>query len=219
MALPRVTRTGFSELGEDGALNEGVRTLASTPRGLLVGAANPYFGLNLWRGEAAATPVAAPLRVEAEVTPDAVVLSCERPEGASRFHVLRDTNSSAPREIAVAGPFGDGEIVAVVARRRRSEAPANYRVVAEDAAGNLSRPSNVAPVPSLARPVDFGRLLSALAQWSSPSSWLQQLQDARAAAAGADYPEAGRRLRLLLASVEPSIVRGEDAPLRKRPSA
>ena len=52
-----ITRTGFDDM-----FNDGLRTLESTPYGLFLGTANPYYGLQIWRAAAGETyPVYLPL--------------------------------------------------------------------------------------------------------------------------------------------------------------
>src|SRR5207249_4522702 len=82
----RVTRTAFSAPGVVDVFDQGVRTLASTPYGLFVGAANPFHGLNIWRGSSGPPGLESPQRLESEVVGDSVVLSWEQPDGASTFH-------------------------------------------------------------------------------------------------------------------------------------
>src|SRR5207245_9513843 len=106
-----------------------------------VGAANPFHGLNIWRGNSGPRALESPQRLETEVVGDSVVLSWEQPDGASTFRVLRDTTYSFSRDIVVSHPQAVENTWAAV-DRIGGQPHFNYQVVAEDAAGRSSVPSD-----------------------------------------------------------------------------
>ena len=189
----RVTRNGLAGPSEQRYVDQGVRTLASTPDGLFVGATNPRLGLTLWRGRPgprAGPP--APARVETEVVGDSVIVSWERVAEAFRYRVRRETATSG-RELA-RGPREVDDVLAVVDRAPRAGRLRTYHVLAEDAGGRLSLASNAAPAPSQAAPVDFATVDAALARWRARPAWRSELRGARWAFAAGDHAVARRRI-------------------------
>jgi hypothetical protein len=216
----RITRIGFSEPGRDNALNQGVRNLVSTPAGLFLGAANHFFGLNVWRGDEGPPAPAAPQRLEADADDASVVLSWDASPGDGPFHVFRDTTSSRSREIVAGRPrFLDGTW-AVVDSHARAEASYSYQVVAVDDGGRSSSASNVAASPSQAMPVDFASLEAALLRWRAPLGWIAQLKLAESQSRSGAYGESRRGLRRLLSIVEvDAIDAGAQIPSWRRDDA
>jgi hypothetical protein len=75
----QVSRTGFGD-----GFNYGVRTLESTPAGLFVGTANPFYGLQIWHGTDISAGTAAAAASRAGATPSDLAGTDdaeERPEG------------------------------------------------------------------------------------------------------------------------------------------
>lgn len=153
-----IDRTGFGD-----GLEIGIRTFASTPHGLFCGTSNPYYGCRIWRGEYRRAPnePTPPLRLEAETTEDAVLLSWGYPEeDADRmlFRVYRALGSDPPREIGVTRQC----IFADVTEDRYNNV---YYVTAESPRGDISRPSNSYLLPSAAVPMTFGEIFNLVARF------------------------------------------------------
>ena len=93
-----ITKTGFGD-----PFNYGVRTLQSTPAGLFVGTANPFYGLQIWRTADGASPGGAegpppPGYLEAasaDLSGTRVLLTWEAPEayagGPLQYQIFRST--------------------------------------------------------------------------------------------------------------------------------
>lgn len=155
-----ITRTGF-----DHEFDYALRTFASTPYGLFLGTTNEYFGLRIWQGIPGCVDLYPPERLAAESKDDIVVLSWEAPPGAACFHIFKaDFISSDPefKEIGITNHF------TFVDNNDRPYKVYHYYVVAEDAVGNMSGPSNFIRAPSLFPPVTFGSLNDTLVGWKSP---------------------------------------------------
>lgn len=172
-----ITTNGFGD-----KFQLGLRGFASAPPGLFVGSVSLWSGLRVWLG----TPVppslepASRLDVEQRPGPGLLkgnVLSWEPPTGATRFRVLRAdlTTNGAPQlhdpNVAdkIAGPpreVGTAATGAFVDWTARPEGQYHYFVVAENAAGARSGPSNVVRAPSLASPVTFHSLENTLLDWA-----------------------------------------------------
>jgi len=178
-----ITTDGFGDPTDFGA-----RNLADTPFGLFLGTTNDY-GLHIWRGVAEPGQLPAPARLEAEVSQARPVLSWEPVPAAARYRVLRARlrrlqlpplplaasftgDSISPgiaaglfQEARFPGPFKE---VAVTARTVFADASLAegagylYMVVAEDAQGASSIPSNLSYVPGATPPATFSTLLSAV---------------------------------------------------------
>lgn len=264
-----ITRTGFDHMFDYGA-----RTLASTPYGLFVGTANPYYGTRIWRGvhgevyttylplvqasgdslvlspvevmararQSSAGPsvsqapsrgpgfVKPPERLEVEIKDGAVVLSWERPPEATRFRIfrsgftsLRQAQDAANRqfqipdldldvwipssfvEIGTTDQFFFVDTTALTDQRYY-----HYYVLAEDAQGNVSQPSNLVRAPSLAPVATFDSLRNSIADWAGRSGVknrnaldevLLTLGDARKNAKEGDLDAALRQLEQLRSTV------------------
>jgi hypothetical protein len=152
--------------------NFGVRNMASTPHGLFVGTTNDHFGLNVLRGVQGPAPVlAAPGRLEAEVSGSRTVLSWEPVPGATRYRVMR-----APlRYVTSLEPVGTrtwfARYYTLVGTTTRpmfedsapgADEPVLYLVTAENADGGSSGVSNLVRAPSLNPAITFAGLLSTI---------------------------------------------------------
>jgi hypothetical protein len=200
----RVTRNGLAESPADRVFDHGVRSLYSTPYGLFVGAANPFYGLNIWRGTKASVAPDGPQRLELEVVNGVVILSWEGP-AASRVYVLRDSTTTSTRQIRVPGTHVLGNTWAVVAGGSKGLPDASYQVQIEDALGQLSAPSNVAVAPSQEAGTTFLRLTSTLASWGAPDLLREHVESARELARSADYDGSRRGLGALLQILAPDV--------------
>jgi hypothetical protein len=185
--------------------NNGVRNFASTPFGMFMGTANHTFGTRIYRGRTAAAEVSAPVRLEVDRPPNGAVLSWEGSPTAVRFHVMRYSGYALPTELAVTDAlaptgrfFVDGTV--------QLGAEYHYHVVAEDAAGRLSGPSNTVRIPVLSPIPTFSSLWDLLYRWGAPGRLLTTLQEARAAAEGGRLAEARVRLQRLRTRVKDASV-------------
>ena len=119
----------FSQVDQQGfenGYNMGVRSLQSTPIGLFLGTANPFFGLEVFRG-ANTTPVKGspnanllsasaqdeaqqpepPMHVQVEGAPGGVLLSWDAsPGGAQQYHIFR--RAYDPIDVKIVGVGSDG---------------------------------------------------------------------------------------------------------------
>jgi hypothetical protein len=167
-----VSTNGFGD-----RFNFGVRNFASTPSGLFVGSANPFYGLKVWRGDAAAVPLLpSPKRLEAEASPALLTLSWEPVPQAVAYRLYRTPLSTVtvfPELLGTPTIPGIPTLEATVTEALfRGPAPATgsrqlYFVVAEDAGGRLSAPSNLVRVPSFAPPATFSSVAAAAGQLGS----------------------------------------------------
>lgn len=110
-----------------------------------------------------------PQRLEAENIDGAVVLSWERPRGATRFHILR-SDSTCNRELQIPGQFTEIAVTDqfyFVDASVQADKRYQYYVVAENGAGTISPPSNLVRAPSLAPAVTFGSLKNTVVDWAS----------------------------------------------------
>jgi hypothetical protein len=174
-----VSLNGFGD-----RFNFGVRNFASTPAGLFVGSANPSYGLRLWRGDAAGVPLLpSPERLEAEVLPAVLTLSWEPVAQAIAYRLYRTPLSTItvfPELLGTPTIPGTPTLEATVTEALfRGPPPATesqqlYFVVAEDAGGRLSAPSNVVRVPSFAPPTTFGSVAAAVDQLGSRRLFVSQ---------------------------------------------
>ena len=179
-----VTRDGFGDI-----FNNGMRNFAATPYGYFMGTANHSHGTWIYKGVNRATPVAAPLRLEVESAPKVAGLSWEGSPNAVRFHVWRDAGFAAAVEIGVTDaslPTGHGYVDKTI----RPFHTFHYYVVAEDANGNLSEPSNRVPAPFRGPIATFKSLQAQLDAWPAPSMFTDLLTAARTAVQAADYTTA-----------------------------
>ena len=155
-----ITRTGF-----DHKFDYALRTFASTPHGLFLGTTNEYFGLRIWRGISGEAYLLAPKRLEVESKDDTVVLSWEPPLEATCFHIFKADFISSDSEFK---EIGTTDKLFFVDRNEQAHQVYHYYVVAEDAAGNMSGPSNFIRTPSLFPPVTFGSLNDTIVDWNGP---------------------------------------------------
>lgn len=161
-----VTQNGFGDMFSFGA-----RTLKATPFGLFLGSANFYYGLRIWQGSLnPAALQLAPKDLQSDVasTPGAVSLAWDAPNGAKLYHVYRATatqiatpafpdvsldpesndpsaQDNAPSTIWVPGQYteiGATTTPYFVDDHAPSGGHDTYYVVAQDASGRLSTPSN-----------------------------------------------------------------------------
>jgi len=119
------------------------------------------------------------LEVESQDGP--VVLSWELPSGATRFHIYRSDFTSHRQfqipnldsDIWIPGPFVEigttDQFFFVDTSVRTDQHYYHYYVVAEDAQGNISQPSNLVRAPSLAPVVTFDSLRNSIADWAGRS--------------------------------------------------
>jgi hypothetical protein len=183
-----VTRTGLGDL-----YNSGIRNFARTPYGLFVGTANHYFGTRLYRAASGVRALEPPQRLAAESAGGAALLSWEAPPGAARYHLYRDTGFEDPVVLAVveATPGGvqmyrDDTIGAF-----RSY---HYSVVAEDAAGQVSGPSNMLSFPWRGPSPTFKGLRATLTAAGLSPALLDTFWAARTAVKGRLFEDALARL-------------------------
>ena len=209
-----VTRDGMGDF-----FNTGWRNMESTPYGFFMGSANHFYGTRIYRAQTLAKPVAAPRLVEMERTKHAVLLTWEGSPGAVRYHIWRDTGLNNPLEV---GAQEDRvEIGATLAPTRVYVDPTvqafrfyRYFVVAEDALGRLSDPSDMARAPSEGHVPTFTSLRALLDGWSAPSVLIDLLEDARRDVRQGDHAAALAKLDALrAAAADPALLpwwRGED---------
>jgi hypothetical protein len=179
----QVDQQGF----EDG-YNMGVRTLESTPIGLFLGTANPFYGLNVYRGSNTTPDVLPttgtlsgssdavqpnpPLHVQVEGAPGGVLLSWDAPSGgAQQYHVFR--RSYDPIKVEIAG-VGDASAaynasnrwdeIGVTDKLTFADSSASllgryaYQIKSDNGQGALSEYSNFVIFPSAAPSVVFNNV-------------------------------------------------------------
>lgn len=150
-----ITLNGFNDM-----FNEGDRALISTPYGLFVGTFNPLYGLRVYQGSIPPSALdAAPQAVHSERASDgAPVVRWSAPAPEQLYHVYRaqvtlETVGTGTAPVWLPGDFheiGTTEATWFVDRGLPAAARAQYYVVAEDATGARSMPSNVTSTLSLA---------------------------------------------------------------------
>jgi hypothetical protein len=167
-----ITRDGLGDI-----YNTGVRALAPTPFGLILGSANHYYGTRVYRAAPEARVVDAPRRLSAEAAGRLALLSWEASAGATRYHVFRDSGFGTEEEIAVVDATRPIQtyLDTTVDRLKRY----HYFVVAEAAPGQLSRPSVTAVFPYEGPRPTFDSLAAQLAAWSAPAEWTDGLARTR----------------------------------------
>ena len=167
-----------------------------------------------------------PERLEVESKDDAVVLSWELPSGAARFHIYRSDFTSLRQaqdtsnhqlqipdldpDVWIPGPFVEigptDQLFFVDTTVLTDQHYYHYYVLAEDARGNISQPSNLVRVPSLRPVVTFDSLRNSIAEWAGGSKVQSQdaldevlltLADARISAREGDFSSAIRQLEQL----------------------
>jgi hypothetical protein len=179
-----ITRTGFGDL-----FNNGIRNFASTPYGLFVGATNHYYGTRIYRAMATPSVGHVPQRLAVESLRGAAVLSWEGRADAARFHVYRDTGFADPIEIEVVAATPAAVQIytdATIGAFQRY----HYFVVAEDAHGRLSGPSNMVRTPWRGPRPTFQSLRALLQRWSAPAAITDALALVRQAVLAGDYDSA-----------------------------
>lgn len=159
-----VTQNGFGD-----KFSFGARSLTATPYGLFVGSANWWKGLRLWQGAVNTDALhLAPSNMQVDSTDQhgAVTLAWNAPSAATLFHIYRAALTGAalpapsalnpesagayrllPHTIWAPGAYADVGTSATPYYVDQSAKPGtryDYYVVAQDAAGHLSAPSNVA---------------------------------------------------------------------------
>jgi hypothetical protein len=160
--------------------------------------------------------VASPERLEAEGSREGNVLSWEPSIGAVRFRILR-SEATSNRSIGIpeggADTWVPSRFVEIgttdqsffVDRDVHTGRPYYYYVLAENAAGVSSRPSNLARAPSLAMKATFGNLQDALSSWLNqdgqvppkPTAINSDLDRARERFLSGDLEGAARQLERL----------------------
>lgn len=169
-----VTVNGFGD-----KFNNGLRNFAVTPYGFFIGAANHFYGEQLYLGKNVANPVGTPRNLEAERVGKVAGLVWEGAPTAVKFHVFRSSGFDAPTEIGSTNVTpASGRAYLDNIKPFRSY---HYYVVAEDANGNVSEPSNVVPIPFKGPVPTFKLLEDQLARWKAPASMTRPLNEAKAA--------------------------------------
>jgi hypothetical protein len=192
-----VTLDGLGDLH-----NNGLRNFASTPYGLFMGTANHYYGTEIFKGLNVANPVATPLRLEVEGAMRIAGLTWEGSPTATKFHVYRATGYAAAVEIGTTDaslPAGR----AFVDQTLKPFKSYRYYVVAEDAQGRLSEPSNMVRAPFKGPVPTFKSLEQLLAGWAAPVALSDLLAAAKAAVVASDWTTALAKLQAMGALILP----------------
>ena len=178
--------TYFSQVDQQGfenGYNFGVRSLLSTPVGLFLGTANPFYGLEVFRGSSTtpdklppasgvlspAVQPSPPLHVQVEGAPAGVLLSWDAPpNGAQQYHVFRRSYEPINVEVAEFGispptyaAANHWEDIGVTDQLTYADTSASllgkyaYQVKSENSDGMQSEYSNFAIYPSAAPAVKF----------------------------------------------------------------
>jgi hypothetical protein len=200
--------TNLSTTGFTNEFDYGVRNFQDTPYGMFFGTANEYYGLTIYRGlDGPTTRVAAPSRLDLEMSHNQPVLTWDPVLGATSYHVLRApfaTVTLSPSAIQPGGTFrfpdkfveitpvgGISDTVFVDGPILSTNPTYEYYVTALDGGGESSDPSNLALAPNILPPTTFTSLIeyASLQQirglFLSPalaSSSIQTIQTAQAAA-------------------------------------
>jgi hypothetical protein len=147
-----------------------------------------------------------PERLEVESQDGAVVLSWELPSGTTGFHIYRsDFTSNRQLQITnldpdmwIPGSFSEigtaDQFFFVDTTALTDQHYYHYYVLAEDAQGNISQPSNLVRAPSLAQVVTFDSLGNLIADWAGRSS---EAQSSKPALSPVEVSKAQRVLLLL----------------------
>ena len=187
--------TYFSQVDQQGfgdPYNMGVRTMVSTPIGLFLGSANPFYGLNVYKGSnttpdvltssgtlsgsADAVQPNPPLHVQVEGAPSGVLLSWDAPPaGAQQYHIFR--RSYDPIDVNIAG-VGDSNVaydannrwdeIGVTDKLTYADSAASllgryaYQIKSDNGQGLLSEYSNFVIYPSAAPAMKFSDAWEAL---------------------------------------------------------
>lgn len=213
-----VSITGFGR-----QLQHGVRTMASTPHGLFVGAVNLANGLGIYlgrkgQGEDSMVPAQ---KVEVETFAGSALVSWDPSAEGARFHVWRD-NAGAPTagvlHATSEADFHDPVHLPGFSQFRKlgtttethwldtTTSPMqryHYIVMAEGPDGRMSGPSNLARYPSYNRPATYVEIYNMMMGWGAPAAVRQPLIDSYYASRGGDYATGLERIDSLL-----SLIRG-----------
>jgi hypothetical protein len=182
--------------GLDDIHNTGLRNFASTPYGLFFGTANHYHGTEVYKGLNAANAVGTPRRLEVESASKIAGLTWEGSPTATRFHVFRQSGYAAATEIGVTDatlPTGRG----FVDQTLQPFKAYRYYVVAEDAQGDLSQPSNMVRAPFQGPVPTFKSLETLLTGWAAPPAITGALAAAKTAVQASDWPAALVQLQVM----------------------
>lgn len=183
--------TYFSEVDQQGfgdGYNMGARTMVSTPVGLFLGSANPFFGLLVYKGSnktpdklptsgtlsgsADAVQPNPPVHVQVEGAPGGVLLSWDAPSGgAQQYHIFR--GSYDPIDVKIVG-VGDSSAaynasnrwdeIGVTDKLTYADSAASllgryaYQVKSDNGQGGLSEFSNFVIFPSAAPEMKFSNV-------------------------------------------------------------
>jgi hypothetical protein len=195
------TRNGFGDM-----FNNGMRNFAATPYGFFMGSANHFYGTNLYLATNVPNPAACaqgknncqPMRLEVEAGGKLALLSWEGSLLATRFHVFRSVGFGAASEIGVANPLsplpptGGG---VYLDQTLKATGTYHYYIVAEDAQGLLSEPSNMVRVPFRGLVPTFTSLGAVLTGWSAPTALTDPLAAAKTAVEASDWTTALAKLQ------------------------
>ena len=144
--------------------------------------------------------------LEVESQDGAVVLSWELPSGTTRFHIYRSGFTSNRQlqipnldpDMWIPGPFSEigttDQFFFVDTPALADQRYYHYYVLAEDAQGNISQPSNLVRAPSLRPVVTFDSLRNSIAAWAGRSS---EAQSSKPALSPVEVSKAQRVLLLL----------------------
>ncbi len=145
VTLTKVTDTGFGDLFSDG-----VRTMQDTPYGLFVGSNNIYYGLRIWQGGLSPAGLAlAPFAlVASRASQGQTALAWSAPPTATLFTVYRAALTPQVDQGTTYWTESDDTPIATTTATHFVDgaAPAGttyfYHIVAQDAQGDVSEPSN-----------------------------------------------------------------------------
>ncbi len=154
----------------DNVLNRGARSLTSTPFGLFLGSANPYYGTKVWRARPSSAPeLPVPANLEVEGRGASTLLSWEPSAGAAVYQIFRDRGFHPAELIGTTpNPF-------YVDSTAMSFPTYHYSVTAASAQGVLSGPSNLVRSPSLAPTETFLRLSRSASDLGLPRALRSQV--------------------------------------------
>jgi len=175
-----ITQSGFEDKdpgGHNNWFNYTGRTAQSTPFGLFIGTGNDQFGEQIWRGLSIGPAAVPPDLLEGESVATGNVLSWLPSPTAVKYHIFRadyyySFQLGVPFYIGGSTypmPFVEvGTSTNTLYSDPAAPGVANqYYVVAEDALGNLSGPSNLTRVPSLGEKITFGGLKTTFTTWQA----------------------------------------------------
>ena len=190
--------------------------MASTPHGLFVGAVNLANGLGIWQGRNSGEPVTPAQKVEVERFAGSALVSWDPSLEAARFHVWRDNAgppTPGPMHATSEADFQDPVHMPGFSQFRKigvttephwldtTTSPLqryHYIVMAENADGRMSGPSNLARFPSFNRPATYVELYNKMTGWGAPAAVLTPLIGSYHGMRGGDYATALERMDSLL---------------------